>query len=213
MRRSCQRVGLAAAIALLLAGVITAPGANATNFGSYAPPTSGCSNWSNPCSSTSLSTTNHWWMPVSLDVDILASVRWAAANDYNPTDMAWTEVSGVNSANNVYYYDNDWGDNGAIGWAICPNYAARYFSHPNQICVGSEVHFNLYATYVATWHNPDGSVNWSDLGFITAHESGHSVGLRHTTDTTDLMCGSGFYNCSRTPWISNHDGAHLNATY
>lgn len=65
-----------------------------------------------------------------LTPNVLAAFQWSASNVYNPTVMNWTQT-GTGPLVDVYMYDNDWGDNDAIGWHRCPPFMVNLLLEGN----------------------------------------------------------------------------------
>ena len=87
-----------------------------------------------------------------------------------------------------------YGNNGLRGWNACAGTAV--FAHPNQQCWLQWVRFNdIYTSPAAN--------------ALACHELGHSLGLRHSTDTASCMFTPG----PTSTVLTNHDRAHLNAAY
>ena len=211
---------VAGLVAILWVSAFQSSVAGADNFGSSTSQNwDTCSNWWRPCADVTLTfESNVLWSPQDLTPNVLAAFQWAASNNYNPTDMTWTQV-GTGPLVDVYMYDNDWGNNDAIGWHRCPLYAQSVGSDPARRCRGQEVHMSMwYATNgERPWLYPDGSVNWGRLVRTTTHEVGHSVGLKHSADTSSPMCAfdmSDPFICNWSAvWLTTHDVSHVNGNY
>lgn len=88
-------------------------------------------------------------------------------------------------------FDDNFGNNGFAGWNGCVS-GTQSGSHPNMTCGLDHVRIN-------TFFSPTAAV-------VACHELGHSVGLRHSTES-----GS----CLQTPLVNSttltdHDKQHIN---
>ncbi len=121
-------------------------------------------------------------------------------NDYDPTDLVVTETTNSSIAD-VTVYDGNYGLNGAAGWVECfagePDQGG---SHPNHWCQGQSLRYNY--SYSSFFNDA------TSLAYIACHELGHTIGLRHTGDSTSCMTadtpnGAGVLN--------THDRSHINS--
>ena len=98
--------------------------------------------------------------------------------------------------------DGDYGPNTAFAWNACPEGATVTGSHPNRICYGQLVRYNLH--YGTAWD--------SDLErkSTACHEVGHAVALQHTDDTSTCMKGN--YPLQTTQ-LSPHEKSLINNRY
>lgn len=169
--------------------------ASATNFGSVGTVGTG-------------GTTNGVWLTdgstwtvarMSLTATNNTEVVNAVANDYSPTDIngfthAPASCTEANSDLCVFDEPTLYGNNGLRGWNACAGTAV--FAHPNQQCWLQWVRINDFYTSPAA-------------NALACHELGHSLGLRHSTDTASCMFTPG----PTSTVLTNHDRAHLNAAY
>ena len=121
----------------------------------------------------------------------------AVANDYSPTDIngfTHTPANCTEANSDLCVFDDFYGNNGLRGWNACAGTAV--FAHPNQQCWLQWVRYN------ETFSSPPANV-------LACHELGHSLGLRHTSDTASCMLTTG----PTSTVLTNHDRAHLNAAY
>ena len=187
--RLARSAGALLAVAVIL-GMIGSP-ASANNFGSSGQPGTG-------------GTTNGVWLTpdrfwnvglVSLETTTnLPAARASVADDYNVTDLDAFSITGSCAAasHDACMFDSDYGDNGANGWNACAGTTSG--SHPNQTCSLAYARLNQF-------------YSWS-ANFLTCHELGHSVGLRHSSENTSCMKdGSG------ASITTTHDRGHLNTQY
>ena len=102
------------------------------------------------------------------------SLRDSMAEDYDPTDLAVTEVSELTGATDAVAYSQDYGDVGAAAWVYCPTDAPQGVnSEGDRWCRMQEIHFNLNSRF-AIFFEDDGSRD-----HVACHEFGHTLGLRH----------------------------------
>lgn len=186
-----NRLVMAAAVT---ATVLSGSPATATNWGSgesAGPPASGV--WFTP---------NADWMVGRRDLttSYQQPVYDAVKQQYEPTDLTTTVYSptACMSVYDVCVFDWDYGDNGLYGWNDC--IGTRTGSHPNQVCSQDYVRMNLYALT----HYPPHTTK-----AISCHELGHSVGLRHSSESTSCM--NTVYPLPET--TTSHDRAHINGKY
>lgn len=96
-----------------------------------------------------------------------------------------------------YNYTVNW----PIAWTDCPPASAEGGSHPNRWCQPSKIRFN------------GDRRGYYDTSFervaIACHEIGHTIGLRHTSNTNSCM--HAYPQTSNV--ISGHDVDHINAAY
>lgn len=122
----------------------------------------------------------------------------------DPTNLTTTRVSSHGSGisqSDVTVMDAFYGDTGWAGRAVCQETLATYgITDGYQTCVHNHVQIN------------QSSDNGTDSNYrkaVVCHELGHTVGLRHTSDTS---------SCLRNPAqvtvaLNDHDKAHINSWY
>lgn len=139
-----------------------------------------------------------------------AAVNWSMANVFDPTDLLMWDTTG---AWDTRLHEGDWGNNGVVGWHVCPPGATQGGAHPDRWCADGAIYFN------------DGGYPWyfdtrNERRSIACHEIGHAVGLRHTndghapascmvTDSSDNLMP----NFANRVGLSSTDNSHLNANY
>lgn len=186
-------ISLATAILLFL-GVVPV---QASNFGATT-----CSGFDDPfadppdnCVSLGNNHT-HMYEMFSVRSDIDLSFRTVIQQRYDPTDLE----TGLRSPADVKVQDNTYDRNGVIAWVNCPPEASEGGSGTSRWCYGQDLRFNL--SY-SEWYD-----SALERQFVSCHEFGHTVGLRHTTDT-----GSCLNSTNATTALSAHDVNHINAVY
>lgn len=189
---------------LAAASVVISPGpVYAANFGSGET----VGNATSPSSSVNLGNdANHTYRFYLADPPRRAATDWAAQNDYIGTPVSLFRLadaaSGTDRTMDVMVADGDYGDNGAIGWVQCPAGAITNGVHPDRTCYGQILRYNLfYAAYYDTT---------AEQQRTACHELGHTVGLRHTSNTTTCMKSSAPLS---TSYFDSHDKGHLNGYY
>lgn len=195
MRRR-RRVAQAVLVVFVLGlSQLFASVASATNFGSVGTPGTGGTN-----SGVWLTDGSTWTVArMSLIPVNNTAIINSVANDYSPTNLNGfthtpTNCTEANSDLCVFDEEEIYGDNGARGWNACAGTAV--FAHPNQQCWLQWVRINDF--YERPLADP-----------IACHELGHSVGLRHTSNSSSCMLGP----TPTTSVLIQHDRDHLNAAY
>ncbi len=105
---------------------------------------------------------------------------------------------GACCSTDVVAYDFDYGDTGYWAWTACEDEASYGGSNPDRWCKPQGIYFNQEYTWAA---NPRKS--------IACHELGHSLGLRHSSESTSCMKYASTTNLSYT----SHDSALLAGQY
>lgn len=110
----------------------------------------------------------------SVTPELAASMRATMAEDYGATKLVVLEQARLTRMTDVVVFSDDYGENGAAGWVYCPT-GAPQGTNPSgdRWCRQQELHLNLNARY-ASYFADDGSRD-----YVTCHEMGHTVGLRH----------------------------------
>ena len=110
----------------------------------------------------------------SLTDDLAASMRRTLADDYDPTKLVVIEQKRLTRMTDVVVFSADYGENGAAGWVYCPADAPQG-TNPSgdRWCRHQELHLNLNARYGAFFDDD------ASRDYVTCHEMGHTVGLRH----------------------------------
>lgn len=119
------------------------------------------------------------------------------------TDLTTSKAPG-SATLDVLVTDYDYGMTGILGWTECLPSSATTGTHPALRCDRQKVRLNgSYPEYFETSRARRS---------LTCHEVGHTIGLRHTTDSE---------SCMRSPFdpddfdtlTSSHDNAEINAHY
>lgn len=169
-----------------------------TPFGSTAPAGS-------PQNGVSLANNKwHYVWDANVYAGLQSDLRWSRDNVYGATDL--DTYTGTSGTHDVAAYSNDYGDNNAVAWVNCPSGATTSGTHPNRTCYGQTMYFNEYIDY-ADFYNTQ-----ARRRFVTCHELGHTIGLRHQMSFTSCL------NTRGTPlainYISSHEEAsHVNPQY
>lgn len=175
--------------ALLLGSTVAA----ATNWGSTAP-------GGTPTNAVSLLPNSTMVVQrVNLTSANNTAVSAAAINQYLPTELILCVPAGTGTCatgQRACVFDGEYGNNGLLGWATCGGTSAG--TNPNRTCTRPFVRLNL--TY-----NPVSRQR------LACHELGHTVGLRHSTQTASCMI-TNIAN-GTTSALTAHDSAHINARY
>lgn len=195
------RSTLVLSLILIFSSVVPAM---ATNWGATAE--SGCGYYwgvsDDSLMTNCVSTANNEWHAVrfySLGNQwpgIDTATTWAVNNVYNPTDLT-AYVTSTDNYPDVRVWDWDYGDIGVIAWVDCPadNTGVGYRT-PGQSttrwCRGQILRFN--GSYSADYDTT------GEARALACHELGHTVGLRHITDTAD---------CLYTPFLATSHSTSL----
>jgi hypothetical protein len=148
----------------------------------------------------------------TLTEDLAASMRRTLADDYDPTKLVVIEQKRLTRMTDVIVFSGDYGENGAAGWVYCPADAPQG-TNPSgdRWCRHQELHLNVNARYGA-YFNDDASRD-----YVTCHEMGHTVGLRHwgnppQTSGTDVGATCMNANTPNGPTgLHQYDIDHINA--
>lgn len=149
---------------------VTTPGAQASNFGSIIygnDPESGAWLANNRTHKVDLHNTT---------TETGAAIQWAMANALDPTVMNTVLVD--DEVYDVQVRDANY-NNFLVVWTSCPPGAATSGSHPNRVCRGQRIRFNLQ-------HMTDYTLK--QRRSTACHELGHTVGLRHVSISDAETC-------------------------
>lgn len=128
---------------------------------------------------------------------------WALENSLDPTAMTAHLVDGDNYDARVV--DADYGPNFPSSWVDCPPTATTSGTHPNKVCHGQRVHWNLDSSYDIIMDTAE------ERREIACHELGHTVGLGHYEVNWDAP------SCMTPPprpqEYGPHDKDHIAAHY
>ena len=183
-------------------GVVATSPAQAGNFGSTS-----CAGSPRNCVSLADSSPHTWGAEGTLGNQIagMDTAFQAAMNDMERrTDMVTTRHIPSSPGLDVLVTDYNYGFTGILGWVECLPGSAVSGSQPRVRCDRQKLRLNgSYRSYFNTA---------GKRRSLACHEIGHTVGLRHTSDSA---------SCMRTPfdpddfdiYTSAHDNAHINATY
>jgi hypothetical protein len=134
----------------------------------------------------------------ALTTPVYTGVLQTISNDYNGGIGGFDAVAYFTDtcpyeSYDVCAFDSDYGDNGLAGWNAC--WGSTSGNHPNQVCSTQFVKFNLY-------------YNSLSPQALACHEIGHSVGLRHSSQSS---------SCMKSPptsdWLTSHDRYHIQTSY
>ena len=148
----------------------------------------------------------------TLSDELAASLRRTLAEDYGPTKLVVIEQARLTRMTDVIAFSGDYGENGAAGWVYCPA-GAPQGTNPSgdRWCRQQELHLNLNARY-GGYFDDDASRD-----YVTCHEMGHTVGLRHwgnppQTSGTDVGATCMNANTPNGPTgLHQYDVDHINA--
>jgi hypothetical protein len=201
-----------AAVAGLAGLAVAAPSASASNFGSTpcggTPPN--CVSLGNNRTHTvrfrylGQTSTSHEDIP-----GIRAATTYVLANVYSKTDLTAYHTD-TDPQPDVVMDDFNFAAFPTIaGWVNCGrDSTGQGGSHPNKWCRGQTLTLNSY-------------LYWSGSGVfdtaaqrrnVVCHELGHTVGLRHRTDTKK-SCMWTYAGGGAAATIDAHDRAHINGHY
>lgn len=180
------------AATLLLANASIAVG---TNWGSTGTPSTGGTN-----SQVSLLPDRTMSVKrVNLTTNYSGAVYNRVTTIYNSTDLvatAGTNDSSCATSNRVCTFDSNYGNNNLYGWAAC--HSGFSGTNPTRTCSHQWVRFNLAYTPPSYQR-------------LACHELGHTVGLRHGSQTGSCMYSD--ITVSTSSALTTHDIAHIDARY
>lgn len=196
VKRAVRRIAMTTMVVMALVSVPMT--AMAGNFGSAGDPGTAWPNngvWFTPDRTFAIG-------KVNLTVGWTNQVNDALAEEYNPTDLVVTStvVSSCTGSSgwDLCIFDDNYGDNNVYGWNSCAGFVNGV--DPNQTCTMSWVRMNLFYTTTGDMKR-----------VLACHEIGHSVGLRHPDEGTNLT------SCMHYDFdnfhLSAHDKAHINGKY
>lgn len=123
-------------------------------------------------------------------------------NNYEPTDMN-LHVVDTDTDYDVRIFDDDYGDNNAIAWVVCPPEATTGGgAHPNKWCFGQRLRYNL--------HYPGFYNTVQERHSLACEELGHTMGLRHRSDHPETCMGRPVENSTD---LTAHDRNHIDDEY
>lgn len=196
------RLWLRHTTALVVGSVLAlAPSAaSATNWGSH-----DCVPFPAPnqgfCSNVSLGNNNsHQWSFSLPRADVYADFAYTVNAQYDDrTDLYVYESSWANA--DVQVQDANWGSIGVWGWVFCPAGSSTGGTHPNKWCRPQHLNFNLFYAYPFN--------SQSGRRYMACHEFGHTIGLRHDTESNSCMKP----DVVSTTVLSTDDISVINAHY
>ncbi len=140
---------------------------------------------------------------ISLETAMYNAVLWVVANRITPTDLTVSVHVSPTGSTDALYYDSDYstfcgftwhGSGGSvIGLAKCD-------ALTGSACDQHRVYFDLSAVNAADFDT-------TKERRLACHESGHVMGLAHTSDTSSCL------STSIVTTYSNHDVGIINATW
>jgi len=198
-----------AVLSALTVAVASVPVARAQPFGS---------DWDHTCDATLASQclANNYVHTIyfsdfssSLKSDAVAMIN----EQYEPTDLDTTVLASDPGQNvDVRAYDGYYGSNGAWAWTQCdPNatYGGDSSNH-TRYCRPQLIFYNY--TYGGSWDSYFGR------RYVTCHEVGHTVGLRHSSnDGLGLGDNNGascmYPDVLMADQLDSHDRSHVDSYY
>jgi hypothetical protein len=197
--------------ATIVAGIGAQP-ANANNFGSTA-----CTDPAGDVPRNCVSLANNIYHAanyVNLDqttqaIPGLTTAMTAALSDLNGADLvAYRDEN--DSLPDVWVHDWNYGAlAGIVAWAVCPtDNTGQGGTDPNRWCRGQDTNFNVYY-----WASDNGYYDTAaQRQNVACHELGHTVGLRHRTDTRN-SCMWTYAGDGGSTRYDAHDREHVNLRY
>jgi len=129
------------------------------------------------------------------------AITWAM-NDMDSTVMFL--VSGDSDRFDVKVVDGDFGaEIFLVAWTSCPAEAQVSGSHPNKVCKGQKIHFNLPHM---------SSYTLAERRSAACHELGHTVALDHVWNTESQSCMRGNV-IDRGTTYTGHDKSKIDENY
>jgi hypothetical protein len=215
MRRFMSR-SVWGVLAALAAVVLVAPPAAATNFGST---TCGTTTSGRPPNCISLANNRYhavnfrYFGETASSREDIPGIRdattYVLANVYSPTDLsAYRDED--DSQPDVIMSDFSYsGFPDIAGWVNCPSdNTGQGGSNPNRWCRGQTLTLNSYLYWVGEGVFDTAAQRRN----VVCHELGHTLGLRHRTDTTD-SCMWKYAGDGAAATLDGHDRAHVNGRY
>lgn len=111
------------------------------------------------------------------------------------TASTWADTTCSDLFADVCVFDSNYGPNGLLGWTECIGTTSG--SHPSMECSLTRISINEYY--------------WPPAQRTACHELGHSVGLRHSSESTSCMRSTNDGGTSAV--LSTHDKVHLIDNY
>lgn len=200
-RKMLRKLGFGLSIPV---GVVAIAAAASANFGSQGNcgylHDSSALNWQYNC----VSLANNKWHAVRPNVlgnqwdGIDDALVWSIDNNYDPTSLVAYDTTS-DSLPDVWAHDY-WYGNGPIAWVNCPEDNTGLGSHGTNLtwCRGQDLVFNASQAWQIT--------NQNGRRGVACHELGHTVGLRHSSETASCV----YSQVPPTTALTNHDRNHLN---
>lgn len=177
--------------------VATAGPASGSNWGS-----SNCG--TNPDTSYCIhnNDTHTYHFTSSVSTTMRSATNTAAEAGYEPTQL---NISSTTSSSNtdVVIKMFNYGDSGYAGATLCPANSSKTGTNPRVVCRPQELRYNVHSSVAILF---DTSV---EREYVACHELGHTVGLRHSTQSDSCMQEyPGLYGLP-----SLHDKIYIDAAY
>jgi len=175
MRRRSLRLPAVAVLAILLAGQLTGP-ALADHGGRSVGSFLRCDRPVQPprCTSVGDNLVHRVLLDATVTPDIAAALRSAMAAYDERTKLVVVEDAELTDRTDVIAFSEDYGDNGAAGWVVCPADAPQGINpSDHRWCRQQELYLNLSPRYAVFFADADSRTH------VACHELGHTLGLHH----------------------------------
>ncbi|BCJ70487.1 hypothetical protein CS0771_00310 [Catellatospora sp. IY07-71] len=138
-----------------------------------------------------------------------SETNWVISSVYNPTVLSVYRDE-ADAYPDVWMYDANYGYlSGVTGWVECPpDNTGTGGSHPNRWCRGQRLRLNSYFY----WYDSGVYDTIDQRRNVICHEMGHTLGLRHRTDTR-ASCMWTYAGDGGGSTLDAHDTGHITARY